>query len=264
MTDLLDSVPRDAILSGTILLIAGLGVLLHLPLLAAPALLFLPGYALCTVLYPGKDDLNWSDRLITAMALNISVVSLTALALSLMGLPLFAPGEMLFVALITVSLTLTIISVMRRHRCIQPYDLQLSRPSVRSFHQLFLAIVLISAIILAAGWDADKPVEFYLLGKNSTLNYSNTIDANGMGSALLVVENHGPAKRFKVEADLGGILLESQNFTLDEEERWEHEVGFNVRSGQHIKPNSNSTLNFRLYESGDSPIRELHLRIGRI
>ena len=248
------SVPKDAILTGIILLIAGVGVTLDLPVLAAPILLLLPGYSMCSALYPDRDDLNSSERLILSLALNISLVSLLALAVNSLGLPLFGPGASLFVALFSFTAIFTLISVLRRAGRISAYDLLLPKATVSSV-LVFLALLCIFALILATGLDQNKPTEFYLLDRNGTLNYPLSLDENEVGAVVLVVENHDPIEKYTVEIDLEGVLLDRQEFVLSEGERWEDEVSYKA-------PYQNSTLRFTLYKDNE-PIRRLHLLIGR-
>jgi uncharacterized membrane protein len=247
-------VPKDAILTGMILLIAGVGVTLDLPAMASPVLLLLPGYTLCSALYPGRDDLKSSERLIVSLALNITLVSLLALAVNSLGLPLFGLGAPLFVALFSVTVIFTLISVLRRAGRISAYDLLLPKATVPSV-LVFLALLLIFALILATGPDQDKPTEFYLLDRNGTFNYPLSLDENEVGAVVLVVENHGPIENYTVEIDLDGVLLNRQELVLREEERWEDEVSYKA-------PYQNSTLRFTLYKDNE-PIRRLHLLIGR-
>ncbi len=45
-------------------------------LLSFPLIFFLPGYSLIAVLFPGKDDLDWIERLSLSTGLSIAVVPL--------------------------------------------------------------------------------------------------------------------------------------------------------------------------------------------
>jgi uncharacterized membrane protein len=248
------SVPKDAILTGMILLIAGVGVTLDLSAMASPVLLLLPGYTLCSALYPGRDDLKSSERLILSLALNITLVSLLALAVNSLGLPLFGQGAPLFVALFSVTVIFTLISVLRRAGRISAYDLLLPKATVLSV-LVFLALLLVSAHILATGLDLAKPTEFYLLDRNGTLNYPLSLDENEVGCVVVVVENHGPIENYTVEINLDGVLLNRQELVLRERERWEDEVSYKA-------PYQNSTLRFTLFKDSE-PIRRLYLLIGR-
>jgi uncharacterized membrane protein len=247
-------VPNYVILSGLILFIAGVAVELDLPMLAAPVLLLLPGYTMSTALYPGRDDLNSSERLIMSLSLNISIVSLLALAVNSQSLPLFGPGAPLLFALFSVTVIFVLISVLRRAGRIFAYDLLLSKATVSSV-LLFLAILSVSAVILAKDIDQDKPTEFYLLDRNGTLNYSLSLEENEVGFVVLVVENHGPIENYTVETYLEEVLLNRQYLVLREDERWVDEVSYKA-------PYQNSTIRFTLYKDNE-PIRRLHLLIRR-
>ena len=258
-----------------ILSVAGVGF--GLPVLAAPAILVLPGYSLTTALFPAREELAGIDRLLLIFGLNISIVPILALLVNASGFPLFGPGAPLFVALSSATIVFTLISVIRRTRLDQPaWDLKLHHVHIiviASALLFFFGLLAISSI------QEDAPVEFYILDKggrihdyywqeptsaragdtltpeaakfNVTPVYTTVVDI------LVVVSNHHGEGQFTVEIGADGEILQVHNFSLKGEESWTQSFKYDasVQSSKEDK-----VIGFLLYRD-NKPIRELHLVI---
>jgi len=244
------SLPRYVIITGLLLLVGAIGVLFGLPIVAAPVILVLPGYSLTTAFFPGRDDVDDTERLFLVLGLNISLIPILALAVNALGFSLFGPGAPLFVALSLTIIFFTLISFWRKVKISRPaYDLpHLSKVNVL---QIALALLLIAAVLIISAIPQDNPTEFYLLDDKCTLNHDLFGEAGEIKKVIVVVSNYCDHVSYTVDVQMDGKLLNKYQFTLHGEEDWIHEIEYEM-------PSQNAKLSFTLYEN-DVLIRRLHL-----
>ncbi len=269
--------PNDAKITILLLILGIAGAGLGLPLLAAPAILVLPGYCLTTALFPAREDLDGIDRLLLIFGLNISIVPVLALLVNASGFPLFGPGAPMFAALSSATIVFTLISVIRRGRLDQPaWDLQL--PDV-DIIVIVPPLLIVSGLLAISGIPEDAPVEFYILDKGGGIHdyyWQEPATAGADVSAateaakfnvtpvyttfvdlLVVVSNHHDEGQFTVEIEAEGEILQVHNFSLKGEESWTQRFKYDA-SVQSSKEDKG--IGFVLYRD-QKPIRELHLLI---
>ena len=76
-------------------------------LLGLPLVLFLPGYSLIAVLFPGKDDLDGIERVALSFGLSIAVVPLLGLALNYTPFCIRLSPVLFVLSIFTVSLAIS-------------------------------------------------------------------------------------------------------------------------------------------------------------
>lgn len=81
---------------------------------ALPFLFFLPGYVFVAALFPGKEGLDWIERIVFSIGLSIAIVSLAGFALNFtrFGITLAPVISVLYVFIIACSS----LSYVRRRR----------------------------------------------------------------------------------------------------------------------------------------------------
>jgi uncharacterized membrane protein len=235
-------------------------------------IMFIPGYALVSALFVGRDELKWIERLGLSFALSIPMVSLTGLFLNYTrwGIRL-AP---LLVALTSVVLMCCIAAYWRRRK-LSPAErfvlcFEIGVPRWQKLGRLdrLLALVLtlsvltvIVAVIYAAGTPgpADAFTEFYVLGLDQRLGgHPTEVSVNSPVTITLNVVNHEHAEmQYRIE------YRESQNSTwiaspkLGHGGTWKQPYTFAL-----TQPGENRPVTFLLYKQDDEkPYRSLHLWI---
>lgn len=240
--------PKDAVLTSILLFIGASSAYIEVPLLALPLILLLPGYSLSTALFPCKDDLNSIERLAISIGLNVSLVSLLAVGINVLGLNLWYSPMLLSV--ISATAVFTLISVVRRRRLRQnAYNLKLPQFDL-SLTQLILIMLLILATVIVLGLEQDKPVELYLMDRNGTLNLA----ASETSNVIVVVANHAGRGSYMLSINGNEHTLKRYQFTLEGESIWKMPLSFE-------EVNNLSRLNFILYRDGKQ-IRRLHLLLN--
>lgn len=239
----LSELPRDAVLTYALLLIGATGTYVGVPLVALPIIMLLPGYALSVALFPSKEGLSATERLVMSIGLNVSLVASLAAGLDILDLKLWdAP---LLLSLISATALFMLVSIVRRRREDDPYDLQLPEFKVSSVRAAAI-LLLIMAVAMALSVEPERPVEFYLTDDNGI------IPSESWGSYVkVVVANHAGMGCYRVDIESDGRVLESYHFTLKGESSWATPISIG-------EMNNALRLNFTLYSDGE-PIRRLHL-----
>lgn len=151
-------------------------------------ILFIPGYLLVGFLFPGKDDLDWTERTALSIVLSVAIVPLLVFALN------FTPFG---ITLGSVAATLTVLILLTAvlaalQRSIVPADERLSFPDGRAaldrwsglvirkcpeWPYRILLLLLLSLLLLVAGTiimvsippQGEHYTEFYLLDADHAL-----------------------------------------------------------------------------------------------
>ncbi len=247
-------------------------------ILGIPMLLFIPGYVLIAALFPGKDDLEGTERIALSFGLSIAIIPILGLLLN------FSVGIRLLTILITLCIytaVLLLIAAFIREK-LPVYD-QFSVPFYKIFEIVnkefvnsqsnmdrILIAILIFSIVIEIGMiisviitpkTGERFTEFYILGSGGkTENYSTNLKYNSPARILVGVVNHEYVPvNYTIEVTLNGNLLANTNFNLDNNRTWEkNETFVPDMIGRDMK------LEFLLFKENNfsSAYRELHLWVN--
>ena len=242
--------------------------------LGLPFVLFLPGYTLICVLFPGKMDLGGVERLALSLGLSLATVPLIGLALNYTpwGIRL-AP---IMTALFVFTLILSVISNYRRNKLPveQKFDFSISAKlprwnSTSRRDKLFITTFLVSIVIIgsltvylaATPKIGERYSEFYLTGSNGKIaDYPTNLVLGENGTVTLGIINHeNQNATYKVAVFLDNVAVGAiDNITLGNAMAWEKNYTFTPQ-----KIGGNMPLEFTLYKEGfDEPYRNLQLWIN--
>jgi uncharacterized membrane protein len=242
-------------------------------ILGIPFLLFIPGYALTAVFFPGKNRLGNTERLAYGIAMSIVLVILDGLLLNYVWSIDVYP---LLVTLESLSLLLLFIAWMRRRNL--PLDEQINfedtsgRP-IRSFMDKALMVLLVIAIIGAcgtavyAGIKNNQPYsELYLLGEQGkAADYPQELNTGEDGTITLIITNHekqAVSYIIKIVQEDGQTLINGAELgeietTLDNGEECSYEVSFRFNAA-----GEGQKLQFDLYkDNNENPYLSTYLRV---
>jgi len=185
-------------------------------------LLFPPGYFLVATLHPGREAIDWAERLALAMGLGVVVVGVIYLLLQLTTISVDMSSFTSVVAFF--SLFVAGIALWRRIR-IRPEDrlsatinLRLGFWKESSTLDKIATIVLLSGILLGGlliGYLTTNPqrvdqfTEFYVLGPGGkAADYPTELNVSQPGTILVGITNHETAKvNYTIRFDLVGVKL---------------------------------------------------------
>jgi len=278
-------IPTDIKIISCMLLLSILFIFIQLPLRVLFSLfliLFAPGYALVSVLFPRKEDLTGIERFTLAIVLSIAVTIFDGFVLNYTHFGFCT--ESIVISLSAFSIATLLISIIIRARLPESerFDIELKALKDAIFAERggenpteiekALIISLIIAICIAAGiiiyakitFPKEQFTAFYILGEGGRAeNYKTDFFLGEEASFLVGVENHeASAMNYTLKVLLGGSEVARRRFGLNDGEKWLGNVSFVVtKVGPRIK------LEFLLFkgEGGDvverKPYRELHLWI---
>ncbi len=239
--------------------------------------LFFPGYTLIAALFPKKGSLDGMERLALSLGLSIAVVSLIGLILNYTpwGIRLYP----ILISLLLLIIGMTAIAWYRRQRLptAERFDLQLhyhlsglSRSWVlQSRRDRALTALLLIAVAGAIGTlvyaittpkVGERFTEFYVLGlEGKAQNYPREVTLGDKGRVILRIVNwERKTAVYEIKVTIGGEeVTQIGPITLDQEEKWEQEVGFSpTRAGSKQK------VEFLLYKGVSTELyRTLHFWI---
>ncbi len=235
-----------------------------------PFVLFFPGYALISALYPRRDDLNGIERLALSLGLSLAIVPLVGLILN------FTPWG-IRLGPIVISLTLfiagaSIIAANQRKRLSAterfPADARFVLRALQRLPWPALAVsTAVVALVLLLGFRygvlggsrvGEAFTEFYVLGPSGKAEgYPKRLLAEQTGKVILGVINHeGQATQYSIQVRAGSDFLQGLGpITLSNNGTWENQVSFSLtHAGKRVK------VEFLLFKNGSSaPYRSLHL-----
>ena len=239
---------------------------------------FLPGYTLLSALFPKRDDLSGTERLVLSFGLSIAVVPLIGLILNYTPWGI-RPHPIL------ISITLFIIATSAvgwyRQQKLTAADrfsvtLGTTSPNWGGMSKLYrgLSILLVVAVVAALGslgYAIAVPkqdegfTEFYILGaEGKAEDYPKEVRVGEPSDIVIGVVNHEqqPAS-YRVRITIDGIEVGEVDIgTLAHEEKREESVSFIPQV-----PGEKQRVDFYLYKNGeDRPYFEdpLHLYIDVI
>jgi uncharacterized membrane protein len=244
-------------------------------ILGLPFLLFFPGYTLVAALFPKKDSLGGVERVALSFGLSIAVVPLIGLILN------FTPwGIRLDPILISLAVFIIVaagVAWYRREKLAPEerftvmFNFRLPSWQGQSLADKVLSMVLVVAILGAIGTlgyaiakpkAGEKFTEFYILGPDGKAeNYPTELKVGEEGDVIVGIVNHeqeNASYRVEVWIDgeqakvrIGGEDRDEISVELENEEKWEQEVGFVPQ-----KAGEKQKVEFVLYKDGEPYFKE--------
>jgi len=243
--------------------------------LGLPFVLFFPGYALLSALFPRRDNLDRIERLALSFGLSIAIVPLIGLILN------YTPwGIKLYPILISVSLFIIVTAAVAYYR-------QWKLPEADSLRFAFgihlphwlgmtklnkiLSISLIVAILAAIGClgyviatpkQGEKFTEFYILGLGGKAqDYpKEAIAGQPMYLIMGIVNHEHQTISYRVEIKTNGEIIKQLTIgSLEYEQKWEGTISFTSRT-----PGEKQNFEFYLYKNDEASLcfkDPLHLYI---
>ncbi len=177
--------------------------------LAIPMVLFIPGYALVAALFPGKGDLDGTERIALSFGLSIAVVPLIGLLLNYTpwGIRLLP----VLVSIIVFTLAMVLIAIHRRrslgknaftvsfrrmyasfkHEMFTVQETQFDRVLNVTLASLILILVLTFAYVVITPTHGENFSEFYVLGSDGMAeNYNTQLEAGESVDVIVGIANH--------------------------------------------------------------------------
>jgi uncharacterized membrane protein len=214
--------------------------------LGLPFVLFFPGYALLSALFPRRDSLDSIERLALSFGLSIAIVPLIGLILN------YTPwGIKLYPILISISLFIIVTAAVAYYR-------QWKLPEADSLHFAFgihlphwsgmtklnktLAVSLIVAILVAIGClgyviatpkPGEKFTEFYILGPGGQAqDYpKEAIVSQPIYLIMGIVNQEHQTTSYRVEIKTNGDIIKQLTIgSLEYEQKWEGTISFTSRT----------------------------------
>lgn len=210
--------------------------------LGIPFVLFLPGYALVSVLFPRRHDLSGIERIALSFGLSMAVVPLMALILN------YTPwGIRLHPILITLALFNIVAAALayyRQGKLVQEerlsFHLNFPLPHWKAMDRLDRAIFIsLAAAVLAAlasltyviatPKPGEKFTEFYILGPQGMAeNYpKEAIVGEPLYLIVGIVNHEHQPAAYRVEIKAGNqTIQEIYTCPLEHEQKWEEMASF--------------------------------------
>lgn len=237
-----------------------------------PFVLFCPGYALVSALFPAQGDLSFPARMALACGCSLALIPLIGLLLNYTPWGIH-PG-LLCAALTLMIAVLSTLAWRRRmalpddERCRLP-RLPWDKNTLRHALTLNRGLEMVLGVALvfagaALGWvnlhpkAADEFTAFYILGpQGQAAGYPRYLSVGEGGRVIMGVENHeGKKVTYRAEVVIGSRRVAVVNpFTLEDGEGREKTVSF---AGSHLR--GDVMVEFLLFRLGDvHPCQSLHL-----
>ncbi len=247
-------------------------------LLSIPMVLFIPGYALISALFPKNDALKSIERIALSFGLSIAVVPLLGLMLNFtFGIKLIP----ILLSLCLYTIVFIFIAAYRREKLTReerfyvPYyrvyeHICNELNTTKSKNDLILTGILVFSIALVTGMIIsvsatpkvrERFTEFYILGQESKAeNYSLSLKYQNPVTIPVGIVNHEYAfVNYTVQVALDRQVITDTMLSLDNNEIWEKNITFVPdKEGTDIK------LEFWLFKEGNftEPYRELYLWVN--
>jgi len=242
-------------------------------ILGLPFMLFLPGYALITALFPRKGDIGGVERVALSFGISIAVVAFLGLANN------YTPwGITVYSGLASIAIfifTTSIVAWYRLHRLAEEerfttsFDLSFAWQGQSTLDKA-LSVILTVAIVGAVGtlvYTAVTPkigerfTELYILGQEGkAANYPTELRVGEEGKVTLgIINQEQETVSYQIVVTIDGIKNSGLGpVTLEHEGKWEGEVSFTP-----TKTGNNQKVEFSLYEGDKPSLKEsVHLWIN--
>lgn len=237
------------------------------------SILFFPGYALITALFPKKYDLDIIERIAISFVLSIAIVSLIGLILNYT--PWGISPTPFLISIASFIVITSVISLYRRRILPEVWrfepKLRIRLPRLGGMGKmdkaltLMLALSIIGAIgtlayVVATPKVGERFTEFYILGLGGTAgDYPRELALGEQGKVILGIVNREHVETtYLVEVKIEGDKVDEVGpISLAHEGKWEVEVAFTPQ-----KAGENQKVEFLLFKGEKTePYRRLHLWI---
>jgi uncharacterized membrane protein len=230
--------------------------------LSLVCLLFLPGYAMISALFPRQGTLDLLERIVLSIGLSIAIVPLIGLALNYSPWGIRLDPILIAVAAFIFAMAFT--GIVRQQ--LLPEDqrfsitLNFSWPVVRGMNLMsgiLLVLVVVAGLALAGivAYSAVKPLlsprptEFYILNaEGKAENYPRLVKPGSpVNVTVTVVNNEALPTAYRVKITCAGAMVKDMSTgTLASGGKWQQQTVFSLPSiGQNKK------VDFQLYK-GDT------------
>jgi len=227
-----------------------------------PFVLFLPGYALVSALFPEKNAINSARRIIYSLGASIIVVPLIGIMLNYT--PWGITLESMLYTLASFTLGMSIIAWVRTKRSPEKDRLSINfRLRWPDQHQnardKITSVALVIAIVgtlgmlgyaLATAGNEEKFTEFYILGaEEQAAGYPSQLKVSEARTVTLGITNYEyETQSYRVEIKIDGEKnSEVQPVILQHDETWQQEVSFTPNKAGYNQP-----VEFLLFKGDES------------
>lgn len=240
-------------------------------------ILFVPGYALISFIYPRKDSLESIERFALSFGLSLAITSIIGFTVySQLGTQI----NYIFLVVSILTIILGFLAYIRRlnlqeedrfnvnfkyyfNRTAESFKGESKKDKVLS---IILAVSIILAIsatayVIAVPKEGEKFTEFYILGPDGKAsNYPTNLTVGQTGNVTVGIVNHEYSTvNYEMIIKLNNQTINDTNITLSNNETWQQPFTFTPSSyGQ------NQELEFLLYKLPDNNTvyRSLHLWVN--
>jgi len=240
-------------------------------ILGIPFLLFFPGYALMSALFPRREVISGITRVALSFGLSIAVVPLIGLILNYT--PWGIRLEPILYSVASFILITSIIAWLRRKRLPQYERFTIQCPVTMpgwgdgawgKVLTIILVIVILGSLgtlgyIIATPKVGDTFTEFYILGQGGkAADYPGELKVGEEGRVIVGVVNHeGKEASYRVEIVIGDKKITGAGLVmLVDEQKWEGELSFMPEV-----VGENQKVEFLLYKDDEAEpcLEPLHL-----
>ncbi len=229
--------------------------------LAAPFLLFGPGFALIAALVPSREAMGTTERIILGLVISIAVTPLIGLALNFSEFGITTYSVSISVSVFTYLASLVAwvrLAYMHKddHAVITLHTAVPFRGSGRLdglltvIAVIFLVGAAAAAIyVSAAQKNPERFTQFYLPDAANSLVYTpDNLTVGNTGEVSLNISNHeGEKVSYRVAVYIEGVLTDEIGpITLKDGETWRGEATFSP-----FAPGDDQQVKFLLYRDGD-------------
>jgi uncharacterized membrane protein len=226
-----------------------------------PLSLFFPGYTLMAAVFPRKESITGTERVVLSFGLSIAVIPIILLLLNYS--PWGLRVESILYSVASFVFIMSFVAWFRRKRLPkeESFDIrfQLSLPSWATSNwdkalSIFLALTILGALgmvgyVIATPKAEESFTEFYLLGQEGVEgSYARQLVVGEEGRVVVgIANNEHKIMDYRVEVRIDGVKNgEVKEITLGHQEKWENEVIFMPEV-----IGSNQKVEFLLYKNGE-------------
>jgi len=236
------------------------------PFLGITMVLFVPGYSLTSILFPGKANISGIERFSYSFGLSIAVVPLIGLCLNIT--PIGINLRALMTSLSVFVIVCIVIANIRRHMLpsTERFSIDLygsfaavkkilygpesghSKITLAATILVILATISVSGYFLLTQSKSESYTEFYILGPNEKMqDYStNLMLGSEMPIAVGIVNHEQRRASYNLTVSIDGNLMYTDQMTVENNETWQKSI--------LLKPSkigTNMKMSFLLYIDGD-------------
>lgn len=207
-------------------------------------MLFLPGYALISIIYPKKHDLNAFERVVYSFASSIAITALVGIVLNYSAYTGLINPILYSLSGLTVIFLLA--AYLRRNSILEEHRFSINfggyfgglrkEFSEENRTEKLLSLVLVVSIVLVGftTYITANPMEetytdFYVLGADENAINSINLTSNETDNLNISIVNHENRKTtYRLLVTSSGNVLMDQTVTLENEEKKDITLNFTV------------------------------------